>query len=53
MTRHITTVLLSVACGVIAALAIIGLFELGFRLYASTLPQYDGKTTVEAANDPR
>lgn len=50
MNRHLTTAILCTLSGFIAVIAIYGLFELGFRLYASTLPQYKQTRAAGAVN---
>jgi len=48
MTR--TTITLSIAAGITAAITMYGAFTAGFMIAAVQYPQFDGKTTTESAS---
>lgn len=50
MTRTTTTITLSIAAGIIAAIAMYGAFTAGILIGALQLPQFDGKTTTDTAS---
>lgn len=50
MKKHFITIILCITAGLIAFITFYMLFEIGFRLYANTLPRYNGDNNTLFVN---